>query len=178
MVIAACGGGFEEAGPAAPADVPDLGAARLGAGAGPTPIPVTPTPTATPSPKHLSVYEPVWEGTYTIREAITKEEITKKIVVEFMVPKLAGEGKDRRRDVGAILVEGATNWMALAFVNVDPETGDVSFRVPVVLARFDGVLKDDSLSGTAQEGELNKGTFEVIANPDKAPQRRPGAAVK
>ena len=174
-VIAACGGGFEEETAAAPADVPALGAARLGAGAGPTPIPVTPTPTVTPSPKHLSAYEPVWEGTFTIREAITKEDVTKSIVLEFNPPELIGEGKDRRRDVGAIFVEGTTNWMALAFVKVDAETGDLSFRVPTINTRFTGTLEGDKISGTTEQGALNKGTFEVTANRDKAPQRRPEA---
>ena len=131
LIVACSGGGPDEAGPSAGADVPTpRTAARLGAGAGPTPVPVTPTPTATPSPKHLSVYEPVWEGTYTIREAITKEEITKKIVVEFMVPKLAGEGKNRRRDEGAIEVEGI-DWLTINFTRIDPKTGSVAFRVPV-----------------------------------------------
>ena len=176
VLIAACGGGgFDEDGSSAPADVPELGAAQLGGGAGPTPIPVTPTPTATPSPKHLSAYEPVWEGTYTIRETITKEDVTKNITLEFNPPLLIGEGKDRRRDVGAIFVEGTTNWMALAFVNVDPETGDVSFRIPTLNARFQGVLEDDKISGTAEQGTLNKGAFEVKANADKSPKRRPEA---
>ena len=175
VLIGACSGGFEEEGPSAPADVPELGAAQLGGGAGPTPVPVTPTPTVTPSPKHLSAYEPVWEGTYTILEAITKEEVTKDIVLEFNPPLLIGEGKDRRRDVGAILVEGAADWMALAFVNVDPETGDVSFRVPTLNARFQGVLEGDTISGTAEKGTVNKGTFDVKANHDKTPQRRPEA---
>ena len=173
-LISACGGGgFED--DTTPADVPELGAAQLGAGAGPTPIPVTPTPTPTPSPKHLSAYEPVWEGTYTIREVITKEDVTKDIVLEFNPPLLIGEGGRRRRDVGAILVEGANNWMALAFVNVDPETGDVSFRIPALNARFQGILEEDKISGTAEQGNLNKGNFEVRANPDKTPKRRPGA---
>ena len=175
-LIAACGGGSDEVESSTAADVPTpRTAARLGAGAGPTPVPETPTPTPTPSPKHLSVYEPVWEGTYTIREAITKEEITKNIVVEFMVPLLAGEGKNRRRDEGAMEVEGI-DWLALNFTKIDPETGSVSFRVPVNQMRFDGVLEGDKVTGTVKEGPVNQGTFEITANRDKTPQRRPEAA--
>ena len=175
VLIAACGGGgFDEESGQTPADVPELGAAQLGSGAGPTPVPMTPTPTPTPSPTHLSAYEAVWEGAYTITEAVTKEEVTKKITLEFNQPLLIGEGSTRRRDVGAIFVEGATNWMALSFVNVDPETGKVSFRVRTLQARFEGVLEDDGISGTLEQ-TLNKGTFEVTANPDKSPERRPDA---
>ena len=174
LLIVACGGGFEEDGPVAPADVPELGAAQLGSGAGPTPVPITPTPTPTPSPTHLSAYEAVWQGTYTITEAVTKEEVTKEITLEFNQPLLIGEGSTRRRDVGAMFVEGATNWMALSFVNVDPETGKVSFRVRTLQARFEGVLEDDKISGTLEQ-TLNKGTFEVKANPDQSPERRPDA---
>ena len=155
--------------------MPELGAAQLGAGAGPTPIPVTPTPTATPSPKHLSVYKPIWEGTYTIHEALTKEDVTKSIVMEFVVAKVAGEGKNRRRDAGGVFVEAANNWMAVAFFQIDQETGGVSFRVPALNVLFKGVLEGDKISGTTEEGILNKGTFEVVANHDETPERRPDA---
>lgn len=174
-LMAACGDGFEEETTAAPAEVPDLGAAQLGGGAGPTPIPVTPTPTPTPSPKQLSVYDPVWEGTYTVNEALTKREVTKNIVLEFMEPVLIGEGKDRRRDAGAMFVEGTSGWMALTFVQVAPETGAVSFRLKPINARFQGVLEGDAITGTVEEAVVNKGTFEVRANRDKSPQRRPDA---
>ena len=174
-LIAACGGGgLEDDTTVAPADVPELGAAQLGGGAGPTPIPVTPTPTATPSPKHVSAYEPVWEGTYTIREVITKEDTTKKIVVEFMEPMMAGEGKNRRRDEGAINIEGI-DWVAINFTRINPETGSVSFRAAAVQIQFEGVLEGDKITGTVKEGDLNKGTFELQANHDKTPQRRPEA---
>ena len=175
-LIAACGdGGFEEETTAAPAEVPDLGAAQLGAGAGPTPIPVTPTPTPTPSPAQLSLFDPVWEGTYTVRDAVIKTEKTKNIVLEIMTPELSGEGGERRRDAGAILVEGTEGWMALAFVRVDPETGSVSFQVASIQTRFEGVLEGDKITGTVQEKTVNNGTFEVHADPDKTPQRRPEA---
>ena len=174
-LTAACGGGFESETATTPADVPELGAAQLGAGAGPTPIPVTPTPRPTPSPTQLSVYDSVWEGTYTVRNAAAQTEKTKKIVLEIMLPELIGEGANRRRDAGAIFIEGATGWMALAFVKVDPETGNVSFRVPVTKTRFNGVLEGDKITGTVEESVVNKGTFEVQANPNKAPQRRPEA---
>lgn len=110
-----------------------------------------------------------------ILEALTKEETTKDIVVEFVVPKMAGEGKDRRRDMGAIFVDGTTNWMALSFVLVDAETGDVSFRVPTLNVTFAGVLEGDTISRTTEEGILSKGTFEIKANHDKTPVRHPEA---
>ena len=173
--MAACSGGIEEETAAAPAEVPALGAAQLGGGAGPTPLPVTPTPTPTPSPKQLSVYDPVWEGTFTVREAVAQTEKTTKIVLELMSPKLIGEGKDRRRDRGAIFIEGTTGWMALTFVQVDPETGNVSFRVKPINANFKGVLEGDKITGTVEQAVVSKGTFEVHANRDKTPQRRPDA---
>ena len=174
-LIAACGGGgFEDDTTAAPADVPELGAAQLGAGAGPTPVPVTPTPTPTPSPKQISVYEPVWEGSYTISDVLTKSEVTKAIVVEFLVPKMFGEGNNRRRDEGAMQIEGI-DWLAINFTRIDPETGSVSFRVPLNQLQFNGVLEEDKITGTLKEGVLNKGTFELRANRDKTPQRRPEA---
>ena len=177
-LIAACGdGGFEEETTAAPAEVPDLGAAQLGGGAGPTPIPVTPTPTPTPSPAQLSLFDPVWEGTYTVRDNVAQAETTRKIVVEIMASQLIGEGANRRRDAGAILVEGVEGWMALAWVRVDPETGNVSFQVPVIKTRFDGIFEGDKITGTVDEKSVNKGTFEVHANRDKSPQRRPDAEI-
>jgi len=156
-LMAACGsGGFDEGGPASPADVPELGAAQLGAGAGPTPIPVTPTPTPTPSPKHLTLYESPWEGTYTVGDR------TKNIVIEFAKPELTGEGAARRREEGNIDVEGIT--MQLTFVRVDPETSDVSFRVYDVKTNFVGVLEGDKISGSVAEGDIlaEAGTFEVF----------------
>ena len=175
-LIAACGGGgFEEETTAAPAEVPDLGAAQLGAGAGPTPIPVTPTPTATPSPKHLSLYDPVWEGTYTVHDWATDADRTENIMLEVLTPELIGEGSHRRRDQGAMFIEGTTGWMALSFVRVDAEIGSLTFQVSVIQTRFDGVLEGDKITGTVQEGDVNKGTFELHANSDKTPQRRPNA---
>ena len=153
LMMAACSGdsGSEETA-AAPAEVPDLGTAQLGAGAGPTPIPVTHTPTVTPSPKHLSLYDPVWEGTFTIHETLTKEDITKSIVMDFMLPNRGSEGKNRRRDVGAVFVEGADKRMALAFVQVDSETGDVSFRVPPLNVRFEAVMEGDKMNARLKRG--------------------------
>ena len=174
-LMAACGDGLDDGTAAAPADVPELGAARLGAGAGPTPIPVTPTPTATPSPKHLSLYDAVWKGTYTLRDFATLQETTKTITLEMMQSEMIGEGKNRRRDEGAMFVEGVTNWMALAFTKVDPETGSVSFRVKPIKTDFKGVLIGDEITGTVQEGVVNKGTFELRASRDELPQRRPEA---
>lgn len=175
VLIGACGGNVKEKTTTASAQVPELGTARLGSGAGPTPIPVTPTSTATPSPTQLTLYDPVWEGTYTIQEIGSKEAITKDIILEFMSKELIGEGADRRRDEGAIFIEGHTNWIALTFVRVDSETGKVSFRVNIMETQFDGILEGDRITGTAIEGSVNKGTFEVQANRDKKPQRRPEA---
>ena len=173
-LIGACGGGDQDDS-ATPASVPKLGTARLGSGAGPTPIPVTPTPTATPSPTQLTLYDPVWEGTYTIQETGSKKTITKNIILEFNPTELIGEGAKRRRDQGAIFVEGQSNWIALSYVRVDPETGKVSFRVSIMETQFDGILEGDRITGTAVERSVNKGTFEVTANRDKKPQRRPEA---
>jgi hypothetical protein len=175
VLIGACGDSGQEEATATSATVPKLGTARLGSGAGPTPIPVTPTPTATPSPTQLTLYDPVWEGTYTIKQIGSNEEITKNIVLEFNPKELIGEGVNRRRDEGAILIEGHSNWIALSYVRVDPETGKVSFRVSIMETQFDGILEGDRVTGTAVEGSVNKGTFEVVANPDKKPQRRPEA---
>ena len=175
VLIGACGNNAEEETTTASAQVPKLGTARLGSGAGPTPIPVTPTPTATPSPTQLTLYDPVWEGTYTIQETGSKEAITKDIILEFNPTELIGEGANRRRDQGAIFVEGQSNWAALSFVRVDPETGTVSFRVSIFPTNFDGILEGDRITGTAVERSVNKGTFEVTANRDKKPQRRPEA---
>ncbi|MDP7578514.1 MAG: hypothetical protein QGF12_03115 [SAR202 cluster bacterium] len=175
VLIGACGDSVQEEATATSATVPKLGTARLGSGAGPTPIPVTPTPTATPSPTQLTLYDPVWEGTYTIKQIGSNEEITKNIVLEFNPKELIGEGVNRRRDEGAILIEGHSNWIALSYVRVDPETGKVSFRVSIMETKFDGILEGDRMTGTAVEGSVNKGTFEVVANRDKKPQRRPEA---
>ena len=175
VLIGACGDSGQEEATATSTTVPKLGTARLGSGAGPTPIPVTPTPTATPSPTQLTLYDPVWEGTYTIKQIGSNEEITKNIVLEFNPKELIGEGVNRRRDEGAILIEGHSNWIALSYVRVDPETGKVSFRVSIMETQFDGILEGDRVTGTAVEGSVNKGTFEVVANPDKKPQRRPEA---
>lgn len=174
-LIWACGGGYENA-PTGPASVPELGAARLGSGAGPTPVPVTPTPTPTPSPTQLTLYDPVWEGTYTVHDGVTNKDVTKSMVVEFMPRQMVGEGADRRRDEGAVLIEGNDGWLALSFVRVNQETGDVSFRVDVSSTKFDGVLEEDKITGTLLEGSVNKGTFEVQANRDKKPQRREAEA--
>ena len=174
-LMAACGGGYDDGSAAAPADVPELGAAQLGRGAGPTPIPVTPTPTVTPSPRHLSLYDAVWKGKYTLHDFATQKETTKIITLEMMQPEMIGEGKDRRRDEGAMFVEGVTNWMALAFTKVDPETGSVSFRVRPIKTDFKGTLIGDEITGTVQEGVVNKGTFELRANREELPQRRPKA---
>ena len=169
-----CGVGYQDDS-ATPASVPKLGTARLGSGAGPTPIPVTPTPTATPSPTQLTLYDPVWEGTYTIQETGSKEKITKNIILEFNPTELIGEGTNRRRDSGAIFVEDQSNWAALSFFRVDPETGTVSFRIAILETKFDGTLEGDRITGTAVERSVNKGTFEVTANRDKKPKRRPEA---
>lgn len=165
VLIGACGGG-DQGETAAPATVPELGAARLGAGAGPTPIPVTPTPTPTPSPAQLTLYDPVWEGTWTRKDQITG------IILEFMPTKLVGEGADRRRDQGAIFVEGNDGWMLLSFVRVNEETGELSFRIPTWETNFNGVLEGNVIKGTSLEQSVDKGTFEVKANRDKEPQRR------
>ena len=165
VLIGACGGGYQD-NSAAPASVPELGAARLGAGAGPTPIPVTPTPTPTPSPAQLTLYDPVWEGTWTRKDQITG------IVLEFMPTKLVGEGADRRRDQGAMFVEGNDGWMFLNFVRVNEETGELSFRIPTWETNFNGVLEGDVIKGTSLERSVNKGTFQLKANRDKEPQRR------
>ena len=165
VLIGACGGGSQNDS-AASASVPELGAARLGAGAGPTPIPVTPTPTPTPSPTQLTLYDPVWEGTWT-----TKDH-TKSIVIEFMPTKLVGDGADRRRDQGAMFVEENDGWMALSFVRVNEETGELSFRIPTWETNFKGMLEGDIIQGTSLERSVYKGTFEVKANRDKEPQRR------
>ena len=119
VLLGACGGGYEDTA-TGPASVPELGAARLGAGAGPTPIPVTPTPTPTPSPTQLTLYDPVWEGTYTIKD------VTRSMVVEFMPRQMVGEGADRRRDEGAVFIEGNDSWLALSFVRINEENGVVS----------------------------------------------------
>ena len=175
VLIGACGNNAKEETTPTSSKVPDLGTARLGSGAGPTPIPVTPTPTATPSPTQLTLYDPVWEGTYTIKQIQSNEETTKNIVLEFNPKELIGEGVNRRRDEGAIFVEGQSNWIALSYVRVDAETGKVSFRVSILETQFEGVLEGDRITGTAVEGSVNKGTFEVTANRDKKPQRRPEA---
>ena len=175
VLVGACGNNAEEETTATSSNVPKLGTARLGSGAGPTPIPVTPTPTATPSPTQLTLYDPVWEGTYTIKQIQSNEETTKNIVLEFNPKELIGEGVNRRRDEGAIFVEGQSNWIALSYVRVDPETGKVSFRVSILETQFEGILEGDRITGTAVEGSVNKGTFEVTANRDKKPQRRPEA---
>ena len=138
-------------------------------------IPVTPTPTVTPSPRHLSLYDAVWKGKYTLHDFATQKETTKIITLEMMQPEMIGEGKDRRRDEGAMFVEGVTNWMALAFTKVDPETGSVSFRVRPIKTDFKGTLIGDEITGTVQEGVVNKGTFELRANREELPQRRPKA---
>ena len=96
-------------------------------------------------------------------------------MIEILSPMMIGEGAKRRRDSGAILIEGATGWMSIAFVQVDPETGNVSFRVPVTKTKFEGILEGDKISGTGEEQAINKGTFEAHANRDKSPQRRPDA---
>ena len=114
-------------------------------------------------------------GTYTIKQIGSNEEITKNIVLEFNPKELIGEGVNRRRDEGAILIEGHSNWIALSYVRVDPETGKVSFRVSILETQFEGILEGDRITGTAVEGSVNKGTFEVTANRDKKPQRRPEA---
>lgn len=158
-----------------PASVPELGQAQLGSGAGPTPVPVTPTPTPTPSAAHITLYDPVWEGSQTIKPLGSKEEITRDIVLEFMPRKMIGEGSSRRRDEGAIFIEGNDAWMSLSFVKVDNNTGALSFRVTVIGTRFDGVIEGNKIRGTSMEGSVNKGTFEVKANPNKSPQRRPDA---
>ena len=175
FIMVACGSDSEEQTTSAPADVPELGAAQLGAGAGPTPIPVTPTPTPTPSPKHLSLYDPVWEGSFTVHDGTTNEDRTVNIVLEILTPEMIGEGAQRRRDNGAIFTEGTTGWMALSFMVVDSDTGNVQFLVPAIQTRFKGVVEGDKFSGTVEEGVINKGTFEVQANRDKSPQRRPDA---
>ena len=173
-LMAACGGGIDE-GSASAANVPELGAAQLGAGAGPTPIPVTPTPTPTPSPSHLTLFDPVWEGTYTVHDAAAGTDTTKTMVLEVMPTEMIGEGSTRRRDQGAALIEGATKWLALSFVRIDPETGSFAFQLQVLRARFEGVIEGDKITGTVQEGPASKGTFELHANRDKKPQRRPDA---
>ena len=174
-LIGACVGGYENDA-TGPASVPELGAARLGAGAGPTPIPVTPTPTPTPSPTQLTLYDPVWEGTYTVHDSVTNADVTRNMVVEFMPKQMVGEGADRRRDEGAMFIEGNDGWLALSFVRVNEETGVVSFRVDVSSTKFDGVLEGDKLAGTLLEGSVNKGTFELHANRGKEPQRRDAEA--
>ena len=72
MLIGACSDQNDNSS-AVPASVPKLGKARLGSGAGPTPVPVTPTPTPTPSATHITLYDPVWEGTQTIKVIGSKE---------------------------------------------------------------------------------------------------------
>ena len=171
VLVGACGGGFEEES-TTPANVPELGAARLGAGAGPTPIPVTPTPTPTPSPTQLTLFDPIWEGTWTVELMGTNKDLTRDMVLEFMPKKMVGEGADRRRDEGAVFIEGNDGWMALSFVRVNEETGEVTFRVPAWVTKFDGVLSGDKITGTSLEQEVAKGTFEVQANRDKKPERR------
>ena len=166
VLIGACGGGYQDETTASPANVPKLGAAQLGAGAGPTPIPVTPTPTPTPSPTQMTLYDPVWEGTWTYKDNI------KNFVVEFMPTKLVGEGADRRRDQGAMFVEGNDGWMALTFVRINEETGELSFRIPTWETNFKGMLEDDVIKGTSLERSVFKGTFELTANREQKPQRR------
>ena len=174
LLIGACSDRNDNAS-AVPASVPELGKARLGSGAGPTPVPVTPTPTPTPSATHITLYDPVWEGTQTIKAIGSKEEITRDIVLEFMPKMMIGEGSSRRRDEGAIFIEGNDAWMSLSFVRVDTNTGALSFRVTVIGTSFDGVIKGNKITGTSLEGSVNKGTFEVKANQNKSPQRRPDA---
>ena len=166
VLIGACGGGYQDETTTSPANVPKLGAAQLGAGAGPTPIPVTPTPTPTPSPTQMTLYDPVWEGTWTYKDNI------KNIVVEFMPTKLVGEGANRRRDQGAIFVKGTDGWMALSFVRINEETGELSFRVPSWKTDFKGMLEGDVIKGTSLENSVFKGIFEVRSNRDQKPQRR------
>ena len=149
-IMVACGSDSEEQATSAPADVPELGAAQLGAGAGPTPIPVTPTPTH--SPKHLSLYDPVWEGSFTIHDGTTNEDRTVNIVLEILTPEMIGERARRRRDNGAIFTEGTTGWMALPFMVVDEKTGNVSFLVPAIQTRFKGVVEREWSRGTSSPG--------------------------
>jgi hypothetical protein len=89
-----------------------------------------------------------------------------------MPTKLIGEGADRRRDQGAMFVEGNDGWMALSFVRVNEETGELSFRIPTWETNFKGMLEGDVIKGTSLERSVYKGTFEVKANSDKEPQRR------
>ena len=96
----------------------------------------------------------------------------KNFVVEFMPTKLVGEGADRRRDQGAMFVEGNDGWMALNFVRVNEETGELSFRIPTWETNFNGMLEGDVIKGTSLERSVNKGTFQLKANRDKEPQRR------
>ena len=122
--------------------------------------------------KHLSLYDPVWEGTYTTHDVLANKDITRNIVLEIMPKEIIGEGADRKRDEGAMFVEGNEGWLALAFVRVDPDTGEVSFQAQILQTKFDGVIEGEKITGTVVERQVNKGTFEVIANRDEKPQRR------
>lgn len=139
--------------------------------AAPVVIP-TPVPTATPNPVESALYDLVWEGTFTVFDIAISEDVTKKIVLEFVPPLRVGEGADAKRDEGAIMIEGTEEWIALQFVRVNAETKAVKFNVPMFMTEFRGVLEGNQITGTVLEGTAGKGTFEVKANPAKKPQRR------